>query len=190
MDSTDATPTAPLTDAQPAPDPQSEQAQPQAPAAAETPTDAQTADAPASETPVPDAPAPDPAPASAPEAPAPEPAPQADPGPAPTDATPTEPAQSPAPDAPPAAPAEVPVAAEPQPVYIDQTTTRGDADVLHGSFCRIEVGEHAGEVGVFTVTVQADADGYPLVAEVKLCRNGNPAIVDYAHLTPVTTSGR
>jgi hypothetical protein len=76
------------------------------------------------------------------------------------------------------------------PIHLDQTTTRGDGEVLHGGLCRIEKGEHAGKTGVFVSTVAADKDGYPDVVQVKLRSTGQLAIVDYADITPAAHSGQ
>lgn len=75
-------------------------------------------------------------------------------------------------------------------IHLDQTTSRGDGEVLHGGLCRIEKGEYAGETGVFVTTVVADDDGYPDVVQVKLRSTGQLAICDYADLTPVAHAGQ
>ena len=90
------------------------------------------------------------------------------------------------------APAEHSAEAVPEdrPVQLDQFNRRTDADVMPFAFCRLESGDHRGEIGSFESVVSEDSDGYPEVVLVKL-RNSNTLVtIDYADLTPVPFGGR
>ena len=66
---------------------------------------------------------------------------------------------SPAPEAV-AAPEAAPAVA--RPVRVDSTTVRSDADALDGQFAKVVEGEHAGQVGVYSETLEYDPQtGYP-----------------------------
>jgi len=71
-------------------------------------------------------------------------------------------------------------------VRIDQSNRRNDDEVLHGHMCRIENGEHRGELATFVATLTADEDGYPETARVELRRDGRIVTVPYADLTPAS----
>jgi hypothetical protein len=81
-------------------------------------------------------------------------------------------------------------AREARPVKLDHYTKRDDSDVLIGQFCRIEKGDHAGEIGTFTGVETDDSDGYPESIYVQLRATGVSVVVDYADISPVEWSGR
>lgn len=82
------------------------------------------------------------------------------------------------------------VPAEDTPPRVDRFTRRTDADVLPFSFCKLESGDHEGEIGVFESVVSEDDDGFPDVVLVKL-RNSNTLVtIAYADISPAEFGGR
>lgn len=75
-------------------------------------------------------------------------------------------------------------------IVLDNRSVRDDNDVLQGHFARIDVGEHEGEIGVFTDVITTDRDGYPDAVHVELRNTGEIVVVDHADLTPVAFGGR
>jgi hypothetical protein len=80
--------------------------------------------------------------------------------------------------------------ADAQTVPARHVPRRSDADVPIFGFCRIETGDHAGEIGSFQSVVSEDDEGYPEVVMVQLRNSNTTVVVDYADLTPAAFGGR